>query len=77
MYQRVMDGFGFTLRELRDAINHAEPVADTNRKGGQAADRSEDSAMSRCKSKRAVTRREILDSLADSLRVALQAAVLS
>ena len=75
MYQRVMDGFGFTLRELRDAINHAEPVPDASRRGGQTADRSEDSAMPRGKSKPAVRRREILDSLAGSLQVALRAAV--
>ena len=72
VYQRVMDQGRFTLAELRDAINHAEPVADPSAKGGKAADRSDAAAMKRDDKKPVVTKLQILGWLAESLQVALQ-----
>ncbi len=60
VYSYVQQQGGFSLAELRNAVNHAEPVADSRAKGGKPASREDTDMMPRDKNKTPVTKGQIL-----------------
>jgi len=60
VYAHIQQQGGFSLAELRDAVNFAEPVSDSRAKGGKPASRKDNDIMPRDKSKTLVTKGQIL-----------------
>jgi len=60
VYLYVQHKGGFSLAELRNAVNHAEPVADSRARGGKAASRKDTDVMPRDKNKTPVTKGQVL-----------------
>ena len=60
VYAHIQQPGGFSLAELRDAVNFAEPVPDSRAKGGRPASRKDNDIMPRDKSKTLVTKGQIL-----------------
>ncbi len=60
VYQHVKQQGDFSIAELRNAVNHAEPVPDSRARGGLAASRKDMDVMPRVKKKPQITRRQIL-----------------
>lgn len=60
VYAHIQQQGGFSLAELRDAVNFAEPVPDSRAKGGRPASRKDTDIMPRDKSKTLVTKGQIL-----------------
>ena len=61
VYTYVQQQGGLSLAELRDAVNHAEPVPDSRAKGGKPASRKDNDPMPRGdKSLAFVTKKQIL-----------------
>ena len=74
VYARLQQQGGFSLAELRDAVNFVEPVPDSRAKGGRPASRKENDIMPRDKSKTLVTKGQILLWLAKALQAELSQA---
>jgi len=60
VYAHIQQQGGFSLAEVRDAVNFAEPVPDSRAKGGRPASRKDNDIMPRDKNKTLVTRGQIL-----------------
>ena len=60
VYAHIQQQGGFSLAELRNAVNFAEPVPDSRAKGGRPANRKDNDIMPRDKSKALVTKGQIL-----------------
>ncbi len=60
VYAHIQQQGGFSLAELRDAVNFAEPVPNSRAKGGRPASRKDTDIMPRDKSKTLVTKGQIL-----------------
>ena len=60
VYAHIQQQGGFSLAELRNAVNFAEPVPDSRAKGGRPANRKDNDIMPRDKSKTLVTKGQIL-----------------
>ena len=60
VYSYVQHKGGFSLAELRNAVNHAEPVPDSRARGGKAASRKDTDVMPRDKNKTPVTKGQVL-----------------
>ncbi len=60
VYAYIQQQGGFSLAELRDAVNLAEPVPDGRAKGGRPASRKDNETISSGKSKTLVTKEQIL-----------------
>ena len=60
VYTHIQQQGGFSLAELRDAVNIAEPVPSSKAKGGRPASREDNDTMPRDKSKTPVTKGQIL-----------------
>ena len=60
VYAHIQQQGGFSLAELRDAVNFAEPVPNSRAKGGRPASRKDTDIMPRDKSKTLVTKGKIL-----------------
>ena len=60
VYAHIQQQGGFSLAELRDAVNIAEPVPASRAKGGRPASRKDNDIMPRDKSKTLVTKGQIL-----------------
>ena len=71
VYTYVQQQGGLSLAELRDAVNHAEPVPDSRAKGGRPASRKDNDPMPRDKSKAVVTKKQILSWRKKALQVEL------
>ena len=72
VYSYVQQKGGFSLAELRNAVNHAEPVADSRAKGGHPASREDTDVMPRDKNKTPVTKGQILAWRAKALQLELK-----
>jgi len=72
VYQHVKQQGDFSLAELRDAVNHAEPVPSSTARGGVPASRKETYVMLRDKKKPPVTRRQILARREEALQAELE-----
>ena len=71
VYAYIQQQGGFSLAELRDAVNFAEPVPDSNAKGGRLSSRKDSDTMLRDKSKTLVTKEQILLWRTEALQVGL------
>ena len=71
VYTYVQQQGGLSLAELRDAVNHAEPVPDSRAKGGRPASRKDNDPKPRDKSKAVVTKKQILSWRKKALQVEL------
>ncbi len=71
VYAHIQQQGGFSLAELRDAVNFAEPVPDSRAKGGKPASRKDNDIMPRDKSKTIVTKGQILFWRAKALQAEL------
>ena len=60
VYAHIQQQGGFSLAELRDAVNFAEPVPNSRAKGGRPASRKDTDIMPRDNSKTLVTKGQIL-----------------
>ena len=60
VYAHIQQQGGFSLAELRNAVNFVEPVPDSRAKGGRPANRKDNDIMPRDKSKTLVTKGQIL-----------------
>ena len=60
VYAYIQQQGGFSLAELRDAVNFAEPVPNSTAKGGRLSSRKDSDTMLRDKSKTLVTKEQIL-----------------
>ena len=60
VYAHIQQQGGFSLAELRDAVNFAEPVPNSRAKGGRPASRKDTGIMPRDKSKTLITKGQIL-----------------
>ena len=60
VYAHIQQQGGFSLAELRNAVNFAEPVPDSRAKGGRPANRKDNDIMPRDKNKTLVTKGQIL-----------------
>ena len=60
VYAYIQQQGGFSLAELRDAVNLVEPVPDGRAKGGRPASRKDNETISSGKSKTLVTKDQIL-----------------
>ena len=74
VYAHIQQQGGFSLAELRDAVNFAEPVPDSRAKGGKPASRRDNDIMPRDKSKTLVTKGQILFWHAKALQAELSQA---
>ena len=74
VYAHIQQQGGFSLAEVRDAVNFAEPVPDSRAKGGRPASRKDNDIMPRDKSKTLVTKGQILLWHATALQVELSQA---
>ncbi len=72
VYQHVKQQGDFSIAELRDAVNHAEPVPDSTARGGLAASRKDMDVMPRGKKKPHVTKRQILAWREEALQAELE-----
>ena len=72
VYSYVQQQGGCSLAELRNAVNHAEPVADSRAKGGKPASREDTDVMPRDKNKTPVTKGQILLWRAKALQAELE-----
>jgi len=71
VYKYIQQQGGFSLAELRDAVNFAEPVPSSKAKGGRPASREDNDTMPRDKSKTLVTKGQILLWRAEALQAEL------
>ncbi len=71
VYAYIQQQGGFSLAELRDAVNFAEPVPDSTAKGGRLSSRKDSDTMLRDKSKTLVTKEQILLWRTEALQVGL------
>ena len=71
VYQHVKQQEDFSIAELRDAVNHAEPVPDIRARGGLAANRKDMGVMPRGKKKPHVTKQQILAGREEALQADL------
>ena len=60
VYQHVKQQGDFSIAELQDAVNHAEPVPNSRARGGLAASRKDMDVMPRGKKKPHLTKQQIL-----------------
>ena len=60
VYTHIQQQGGFSLAELCDAVNFAEPVPDSRAKGGRPASRKDNDILPRDKRKTLVTKGQIL-----------------
>jgi len=72
VYQHVKQQGDFSIAELRDAVNHAEPVPDGRARGGLAASRKDMGVMPRGKKKPRVTKQQILAGRKEALQAELE-----
>ncbi|DBA94946.1 TPA: hypothetical protein ACH3X1_002472 [Trebouxia sp. C0004] len=76
VYQHVKQQGDFSIAELRDAVNHAEPagtaVPDSRARGGLAASRKDMDVMPRAKKKPHVTKRQIFAWREEALQAELE-----
>ena len=72
VYQHVKQQGDFSIAELRDAVNHAEPVPDSRARGGLAASRKDMGVMPRGKKKPRVTKQQILAGRKEALQAELE-----
>ena len=71
VYTYIQQQGGLSLGELRDAVNHSEPVPDNSAKGGRPASRKDNDPMPRDKTKAVVTKKQILSWRKEALHVEL------
>jgi len=71
VYAYIQQQGGFSLAELRDAVNFAEPVPNSKAKGGRPASREDDDTLPRDKNKTLVTKGQILLWRAEALQAEL------
>ena len=71
VYAYIQQQGGLSLAELRDAVNHAEPVPNSSAKGGRPASRKDNDPMPRDKNKVVVTKKQILSWRKEALQVEL------
>ena len=71
VYAHIQQQGGFSLAELRDAVNFDEPVPDSRAKGGKPASRKDNDIMPRDKSKTLVTKGQISSWHAEALQAEL------
>ena len=57
VYTHIQQQGGLSLAELRDAVNHSEPVPGSSAKGGRPASRKDNDPMPRDKNKVVVTKK--------------------
>ena len=60
VYTYVLQRGGLSLAELRDAVNHSDPVPASSAKGGRPACRKDNDPMPRDKNKVVITKKQIL-----------------
>ena len=71
VYTYIQEQGGLSLAELRDAVNHSEPVPDSSAKGGRPACRKDNDPMPRDKNKVVITKKQILSWRKEALQVEL------
>ena len=71
VYTYIQQQGGLSLAELRDAVNHSEPVPNSSAKGGRPASRKDNDPMPRDKNKAVVTKKQILSWRKEALQVEL------
>ena len=71
VYAYIQQQGGLSLAELRDAVNHSEPVPDSSAKGGRPASWKDNDPMPREKHRVVVTKKQILSWRKEALQVEL------